>query len=90
MSNISTIDPVYNNNKVSEFSQCGITTNELMNQTELCKAKKSYYVKNDHKISMKSAVTSDSKGKKTIRRFSKSKINIHYFIILLLPIWFMT
>ena len=40
-------------------------------------------MQNDHKISMKSAVTSDSKGKKTIRKFSKSETNIHYFIILL-------
>ena len=40
------IDHVDNDKKVSEYSQlclkCGITTNELMNQTELCKATKSF------------------------------------------------
>ena len=42
MSNNSTINHVHNDKKVSEFSQCGITTNELMNQTELCEATKSF------------------------------------------------
>ena len=46
MPNNSTIDHIYNKKKVSEYSQlclnCSITTNELINQTELCKAAKSF------------------------------------------------
>ena len=46
MSTNNTIDHVSNDKKVSEDSQlclkCGITTNELMNQTEVCKATKSF------------------------------------------------
>ena len=80
MSNNSAIDHVYNDEKISEFSQCGIKTNKLINQTELCEATKSfrcsacsfkccsknnleYHMQNDHKISMKCAVTLDSKEK---------------------------
>ena len=78
----SSIDHAYNDEKASVYSQlrltCGITTNELMNQTELCKATKyftcyacslkccsrknlEHHMQNDHKISMKCAVTSYSK-----------------------------
>ena len=42
----SMIQQVNNDKKVSKYSQlstnCGITTNELMNQTELCKATPSF------------------------------------------------
>ena len=46
MSNSNTLDHVSNDKKVLEYSQlcfnCGITTIELMNQTEMCKATKSF------------------------------------------------
>ena len=112
MSNNISIDHVYNDETVPQHSQlclkCGITTNELMNQTELCKATKSFtcsacsfkccsrmnlehHMQNDHKMSI-NAITSDSNvkemsksmnnssSKRSPRRFSKSKINIDYFI----------